>query len=129
MLQQRTAEHEVLESVLEAFVFGALRRFGLPLPVVQFEVFIDGQRRRIDLCYPQRMVALEAKGFEYHGGRARFDDDAVRTNQLRLAGWTVLEFTSAFTDLQIAQQVARVLSLPPPKAKPALTFTEWKALR
>jgi hypothetical protein len=129
MLQERTAEHEALESVLEKFVSDALRRFDVPAPVAQCEVFVDGHRRRIDLSYPEKMVALEAKGFAYHGTRSRFDEDAQRINGLRLAGWTVLEFTSAFTDLQIAQQVARALRLPPPLAKPALSYAEWKALR
>jgi hypothetical protein len=75
------------------------------------------------------MVALEAKGFEYHRGRARFDDDAFRANELRLSGWTVLEFTSAFTDLQIAESVARALGLPAPRFRPPLTFAEWQAVR
>jgi hypothetical protein len=75
------------------------------------------------------MVGLEAKGFEYHSGRARFDDDALRINELRLAGWKMLEFTSAFTDWQIARQVARALGLPEPSPKAQLTFAEWKRLR
>ena len=80
------------ESVLEDFVFDALRRFGVPLPVAA----APRRRRRAgsagsisairDLC-----VALEAKGFEYHGLRARFDDDALRGNELLLAGCRVLD--------------------------------------
>jgi hypothetical protein len=72
MLQERTAEHEALESVLENFVFDALRRFDVPAPVAQYEIFVDGHRRRIDLSYPEKMVALEAKGFAYHDTRSRF---------------------------------------------------------
>ena len=47
-----------------------------------------------------------------------------------VAGWRVLEFTSAFTDWQIATQVARALGLEPPAMQGnALTFAEWKRLR
>jgi hypothetical protein len=41
----------------------------------------------------------------------------------------MLEFTSAFTDWQIARQVARALGLPEPSPKAQLTFAEWKRLR
>jgi hypothetical protein len=50
--------------------------------------------------------------------------------ELVLAGWTVLEFTSAFTDGQIAARVAEARGLPGP-APPELGrgFSEWKRLR
>jgi hypothetical protein len=129
VLDRRAPAGEGRESVLEDFVAGAIRRFELPPPVSQHEVVVDGQRRRIDLAYVSEKIALEAKGFEYHGGRARFDDDTRRANELRLAGWTVLEFTSAFTDLQIAECVARALGVQRPRPQRALTFEEWKRLR
>jgi hypothetical protein len=126
VLERRIVE---TESVLEDFVCAAIARFDLPSPVPQHEVVVNGNRRRIDLSYPERMAALEAKGFEYHGMRSRFDDDAHRSNDLRLAGWQVLEFTSAFTDLEIAAHVAQLLDAPPPRSCKPLTFEEWKRLR
>jgi hypothetical protein len=114
------------ESVLEDFVFEALRRFKLPLPVAQHPVIVDGKRRRIDFCYVGLDIALEPKGFEVHGLRSSFDADPLRGNELRLAGYFVLDFTSAFTDWQIADQVARALKLSPPqRPKRPLTFLEW----
>ena len=77
---------------------------------------------------PTCRVALEAKGFEYHGQRARFDDDALRGNELLLAGYRVLTFTQRFTDLQIAEQVAEALG-DPPRRRRAISFEEWKGLR
>jgi very-short-patch-repair endonuclease len=129
VLARRTPGAEASESVLEDFISEAIRRFELPSPVAQHRVVVNGRRRRIDLAYVARKVALEAKGFEYHSGRARFDDDALRSNELRLAGWTVLEFTSAFTDLQIARHVARAVGLPEPASSSPLTFAEWMRLR
>jgi hypothetical protein len=118
------------ESILEDFVFTAISRFGLPLPVVQYHVFVGGRDRYIDQCYPDEALALEAAGFDTHRMRSRFDDDALRGNELQLAGFRVLEFTSAFDDWAIATQVARALSLPRP-SRPArvLTFEQWKAER
>jgi hypothetical protein len=130
VLAKRIPGGEDRESLLEDFVFDALRRFAIPLPVAQFRVTVNGRERKIDLAYPPRLLALEAKGFEYHGLRDRFDDDALRGNELQLAGWRVLEFTSAFTDWQIAEQVAQALGVDiPPMPANALTFAEWKRVR
>jgi hypothetical protein len=114
------------ESFLEDFVFEALRRFGLPVPEAQFKVVVDGKERRIDLCYGEHWLALEAIGFDPRRQRAKFDDEALRGNELQLAGFKVLEFTSAFTDWQIASHVARALGVPKPcRPRSPLTFLDW----
>jgi len=114
------------ETVLEDFVDHALRRFGLPRPETQYVVRVNGRERRIDFCYPEPALALEPKGFGAHSPRSQFDDDALRGNELELAGFRVLEFTSAFSDWLIASQVAEALGLDQP-SKPLrpLTFVEW----
>jgi hypothetical protein len=129
MLDRRVPGVDTNESVLEDFISYALHRFKLPRPVSQYRQVVGGRARRIDHCYPDRCLALEAKGFEYHGGRERFDDDALRGNELLLAGYRVLTFTSAFTDVQIARQVAAALGRPPPRPARAVSFEEWKRLR
>jgi hypothetical protein len=118
------------ESYLEDFVLDAILRYELPMPVRQHCVVVGGRNRRIDLCYPPPvMLALEAKGFEYHGLRHRFDADALRGNELELADWRVLEFTSAFDDWTIAKHVAAKLRLDVGAPRhPILTFAEWKRL-
>lgn len=124
-------EGEGSESVLEDFVLAAIERFGLPKPQRQVPFAIGSRTGRIDAGYPEHEVALEAVGFEWHGrGRARFDDDRFRSNDLVLAGWRVLEFTSAFTDWQIAEQVARALARPvPPRPVREQDFAAWKRRR
>jgi hypothetical protein len=130
VLDARVPGVEERESVLEDFVFDALRRFGLPLPVCQYEIEINGKRRRIDLCFPDDRLALEALGFQWHGWRSRWDADVLRGNELVLAKFRVLQFTSAFTDRQIAQQVAEALGRRCRRAEgPDLTFAEWIARR
>ncbi len=129
-LALRDPDVAVRESVLEDFVFDALRRFSLPLPVPQYRVRVGGRRRRIDLCYPDEMLALEPKGFEFRRLRQRFDEDTLRDNELELAGYRVLTFTSAFTDVKIADQVSRALGVPgPPSDAIPETFAAWAARR
>ncbi len=123
------AGHE-RESVLEDFVFEAIGRFGLPLPRCQRRVTVAGRRYRLDMSYEDPMIAIEADGFDTHGRRAQFDRDRVRGNDVTLAGYTLLAFTSAFTDWQIAATVAQALGLdaPPEPASP-LTFAAWQERR
>ena len=44
-------------ALLEDFVFDALRRFAIPLPVAQFRVVVNGRERRIDLAIRRRSRA------------------------------------------------------------------------
>ena len=65
---------------------------------MQYRTRIKGRARRIDLCYVEEKCAVEPLGFEYHGLRSRFDEDAVRGNELVLAGFLPLYVTSAMND-------------------------------
>jgi very-short-patch-repair endonuclease len=126
LLLRRDGSSEEHESILEDFVFDSLRRFKLPIPIAQYKVTIEGRDRRIDFCYAEERVALEPKGFGPHSSRQAFDEDALRGNELRLAGFQVLEFTSAFSDWRIASHVARSLDRTvPTKPKRERTFFEW----
>jgi very-short-patch-repair endonuclease len=126
MLARRLPDAEQRESRLEDFVFEALHRHQLALPACQHVVWYRAKKRRIDCCYPDASLVLEAQGFDVHGRRGQFDADALRGNELQLAGFRVLEFTSAFTDRQIAEQVAAALDLPqPPVVGEPLTFAAW----
>jgi hypothetical protein len=126
VLDRRLPGVEDRESSLEDFLNASIVRFDLPRPVAQHPVVHGGRARRVDLCYPDEWLALEAKGFMWYRQRSVFDRDVLRGNDLQLAGFRVLSFTSAFTDLQIAQQIAEALGLPPPAAKPPLTFAAWR---
>ena len=83
---------------------------GLPEPVQQHPVSVGGRQYRIDLAYPEHKVAIEIDGWEYHRSRSAFDDDRTRANDLVVAGWHVLRFTSGTTDAQAAATVAAALS-------------------
>jgi very-short-patch-repair endonuclease len=92
-LDSRTADEQMSRTRLEALLFALARRCGLPAPVFQFPVEVDGHRRRIDFAFPELMVAIEVDGYESHSRYDVFEDDRVRANELELLGWTVLRFT------------------------------------
>jgi hypothetical protein len=78
----------------EAQLLRMVDEAGLPEPVPNHGVVLDGQRRFLDVAWPEHMVNLEFDGFEPHMVRAVFDDDRVRQNALVAAGWTVFRVTS-----------------------------------
>jgi hypothetical protein len=84
------------DSALEARFLGLLRRFGLPAPVLQHEVW-DGGRfvARVDAAYPERRIAIEIDGYEFHSSPDAFQRDRARQNDLVRLGWRVLRFTAA----------------------------------
>lgn len=81
------------ESDLETLLFSLLRDAGLELPVRQHRVEVNGHVHRLDLAYPDRLLAIECDGFTRHGTREAFELDRMRQNRLVNAGWTVLRFT------------------------------------
>jgi very-short-patch-repair endonuclease len=82
-----------LESRLEVKVWRLLVRSGLPKPVRQHPVQIDGYRYRLDFAWPSFHVAVEADGYATHGGRSAFNADRRRTAVLGSGGWRVVPVT------------------------------------
>lgn len=79
---------------------------GMPEPRQQLVVRLSGYRFVLDMAYPELKLAIEYDGWDSHRTRTSFDHDRLRANVLVANGWTVLRFTSAMTDAQIAD-VAR----------------------
>ncbi len=71
-----------------------LERAGLPEPVSEHPVTLAGRRHRLDAAYVAERIDIELDGGG-HRTEAAFEDDRVRDNRLRLAGWTVLRYTWA----------------------------------
>lgn len=99
------------ESDLELRALRTLVAAGLPMPVQQLRVVLNGQRRRIDLAYPKEKVAIELKGWEWHGGRAAFDADHARGNELVAIGFRLLQFTSETSDDDMVRLVTQTRAL------------------
>ncbi|MFZ4518387.1 MAG: type IV toxin-antitoxin system AbiEi family antitoxin domain-containing protein [Microthrixaceae bacterium] len=102
------------ESVLEVLILRIIREAGLPEPVRQYEVVIEGRRLRLDFAYPDQRVFLEGDGFGAHGTRSAFENDRVRQNLLVVAGWRPLRFTwrqARFAPHTVIATVAAALGL------------------
>ncbi len=94
VLDGKVAEHQLMESPLESDFLDLCIVHGLPAPSVQHPVRVNGRDRRLDVAWPSVKLCVELLGYEHHGQRERFEEDRRRTNDLQLAGWTVLEFTA-----------------------------------
>lgn len=105
ILAVRTGGYEPGDSELESRVLRAITAAGLPEPVRQHRVVVGERTYYLDLAYPDRKVAIEVDGFDYHRDRGAFDGDRRRQNDLVGAGWTVLRFTSTSSDDEIAAAV------------------------
>ena len=80
------------EGVAEMRVVRRLMEAGLPQPVRQYEIWVDGVFiARVDLAYPPFRLAMELDGFRWHAGRRRFRSDRMRRNRVEAAGWRLLE--------------------------------------
>jgi Protein of unknown function (DUF559) len=67
---------------------------GLPEPVVQFEVWVDGVRRAvIDLAYPELKIAIEYEGDHHRTDAAQWAKDIRRQELLESLGWIVIRVT------------------------------------
>lgn len=68
---------------------------GLPAPRTEL-VFARPRLWRLDLAWPDRMLAAEVDGGVWSGGRhtrgAGFIEDCVKLNRALLLGWRVLRF-------------------------------------
>jgi hypothetical protein len=80
--------------VLEPRMARLLRDSGLPLPVYQHEVRVDGLLvARLDFSYPQWLEAFEVDGFEAHGTPVAMTGGFEREHRLRALGWNVTHFS------------------------------------
>jgi len=110
VLRKRLPGYDPGDSDLEMRVLRAIVEAGLPEPELQHRVVLAGRRRRIDLAYPELKLAIEVDGWDTHRTRSAFDADRARENELVVAGWRVLRFTSAADIAQIVATVSAALA-------------------
>jgi very-short-patch-repair endonuclease len=110
VLTRRLPGYEPGDSALEMRFVRALLAAGLTELVQQYRVRIGGRRYRIDLAYPDEKLAIELDGWDTHRMRSAFDEDRARANDLVVAGWHVLRFTSSMTNEQAVSTVRSALA-------------------
>lgn len=83
------------ESPPESWVRVACALGGLPAPVPQFEVEMDGRwLARVDLAWPEQRLIVEYEG-EHHFEGLQIAKDDVRLRALVAAGWRVMRLSAA----------------------------------
>lgn len=113
LVEQRDPAAPVPMSVFERRLLRALGRCGLPRPVLQHQVRSSGRLVAVvDFAFPVARLAIEADGYRWHAGRARWDHDRTRSNRLTTLGWRVIHVT--WTDLvqrpgEVAETVRKAL--------------------
>jgi hypothetical protein len=112
LLASRWPGYDPGDSDLETRVLRVIAAAGLPMPRQQFRVTVSGRRFRLDLAYPEHMIAIECDGWDVHRTRTAFDADRTRDLLLTRAGWTVLRFTSEMPDELILASVRAALGFP-----------------
>lgn len=95
-----------------------VHRSGLPRPIAQYRIRVDGRFvARPDFAWPEHRLALEYDG-AWHGEPSQFRRDRQRLNRLTTAGWRVLFVTA--TDLRdptrLVARIAQALALSPTSA-------------
>lgn len=113
VLRERDPALAPTESELESLLWQLIVRANLPLPERQYSIYdADGFIGRVDFCYPEERLVVEAIGLSWHSG-SKVLADSERRMRLVLAGWRVLEF--AWRDVVrrrgvVARRIAAALS-------------------
>lgn len=93
LLRERWLLASTPNSPLESRLFELIAASDLPLPECQYEIKEDRFAARVDFCYPEEMLIIEADSWKHHSGRQDWSRDIDRRNQLSSLGWRVLNLT------------------------------------
>ncbi|NEG89511.1 hypothetical protein [Bifidobacterium aerophilum] len=107
---------ENTDSSMETRTRLVLMRYGLPAPVVNYELHLSGRARPlfIDMAYPELKIAIEYDGNHHRFSSAQVLADDKRREMIEDADWLYIKVT--FVDLQseageerLAQRVATAM--------------------
>ncbi|MGH2976401.1 MAG: DUF559 domain-containing protein [Solirubrobacterales bacterium] len=96
-------------SGLERRFLALVRRAGLPRPATN--LFIEGYE--LDVYWETARFAVELDTYDYHGGRAAFERDRLRQEDLKLAGIELVRITNTRLEREpgaIIQRLRRLLA-------------------
>jgi very-short-patch-repair endonuclease len=109
-LAKRSARVSAGGSRAELDLWEILEPSGLPIPVQQFVVIIDGQRFVLDYAWPQWKIVLEYDSWAFHEGTLRDHvRDRHRISMLNLAGWLYLGATEHTTPRTVLRMVTEAI--------------------
>lgn len=97
------------ESPMESEARLAMIDGGLPAPVLQHEIVDRNWRTwRVDFAWPERLVAVEYDGFDWHSDPDSFRRDRQKRAALNEVGWTVLSIVADDVRRQSWDMVRRI---------------------
>ncbi len=103
-------------SELERQFLGLVREAGLPQPSVN--CFVAGFE--LDAFWEDERLCVELDTYEFHGGRAAFERDRVRDEELKLAGIECLRITGRRLDREpdaLIERLGRLLAARRPSGR------------
>lgn len=116
VLDDRALRDEVPDSLFEPRMARLFHKYGLPMPVFQYDVKTAAGIwiARVDFAYPDLKIAIEVDGWRSRATPGRLDYDLARQNKLTLAGWIILRFSWRAVvrrPWEVADEVSRALGI------------------
>jgi hypothetical protein len=110
LLAQRDADFHPGGSGSELDVLQVIRDAGLPLPVQQLAVEVEGRTFFPDYAWPERKVFAEYYGLAHHSGASAVAHDNDRLSALVAIGWRPLVFDETTSERTMVARLRRVLT-------------------
>jgi very-short-patch-repair endonuclease len=110
VLAERDAGYEAGDSQPEIDLVRTLAQAGLPAPVLGHGVRIGRWRYRLDVAWPEVMLALEHDGWDTHRTFSAFHRDRQRLRRLTAAGWTIVPVTARTDRVELVHDLSALLS-------------------
>ena len=111
VLGLRESWSEAVQSDLELRVLRALRRAGVPSPVVQHTIVVGPHTIRFDFAWPDLLVALEVDHSFWHAGRSESGSDKARDRRVAALGWTTLRLTEDDVFSGLDEAISQVVTV------------------
>ena len=115
LLAERDHEGHPTESRFESRLQRLLLDAGLPA-VRQHKIWDGGEFvARVDFCFPESKVIVEADSYRWHSSRRAWQRDRERRNRLTSMGWVVIQVTWDDVIKRPTRTVERLRSLIQPR--------------
>ena len=115
ILAERDDKGRPSASAFETRLNRLLLRSGLPA-MREYTIWDGGEFvARVDFCFPDSKLIIEADGYRWHSGRRAWQRDRERRNRLTELGWTVIQATWADLMQRPGQTIERIRNLLQPR--------------
>ena len=110
LLSQRDENFHPGGSASELDVLQVIRDAGLPVPVQQLAVTVEGRTFHPDYAWPDLRVFAEYSGLAVHSGASAVAQDNDRLSALVAAGWRPLVFDETTTERKMVERLRKALA-------------------